>query len=104
VLRPFPLADAPRVQQFAGAREVALNTLTIPHPYPDGAAEEWIESHDAKFAEGTINFAIDDGDLVGAIGLPEGGLAAQLMGNEFTVHSSQENRSPMNYELVPCEL
>ena len=69
VLRPFTLADAPRVQQLAGAREVALNTLTIPHPYPDGAAEEWIASHDAKFEQGQINFAIDDGRLVGAIGL-----------------------------------
>lgn len=69
MLRPFTLADAPRVQQLAGAREVALNTLTIPHPYPDGAAEEWIGSHDAKFADGTINFAIDDGVLTGAIGL-----------------------------------
>ena len=69
VLRPFTLADAPRVQELAGAREVALNTLMIPHPYPDGAAEEWIGTHEAKLAEGVMNFAIDDGALVGAIGL-----------------------------------
>ena len=69
VLRPFTPADAPRVHQLAGAREVALNTLTIPHPYPDGAAEEWIDSHEAKFEQGHVNFAIDDGNLVGAIGL-----------------------------------
>jgi ribosomal-protein-alanine N-acetyltransferase len=69
VLRPFTLADAPRVQQLAAAREVALNTLSIPHPYPDGAAEDWISSHEAKFEQGHINFAIDDGLLVGAIGL-----------------------------------
>jgi [ribosomal protein S5]-alanine N-acetyltransferase len=68
-LRPFRLADAPRLQQLAGAREVALNTLLIPHPYPDGAAEEWIASHAVKFDEGTINLAIDDGELCGAIGL-----------------------------------
>ena len=67
VLRPFTLADAPRVQKLAGEREVALNTLTIPHPYPDGAAEEWIRSHELK--EGEVGFAIDDGQLVGAIGL-----------------------------------
>ncbi len=67
VLRPFTLADAPRVQQLAGAHEVALNTLSIPHPYPDGAAEEWIRSHEQK--KGEIGFAIDDGELVGAIGL-----------------------------------
>ena len=68
-LRPFTLADAPRVQQLAGAREVALNTLRIPHPYPDGAAAEWIATHPAKLAEGFYNFAVDDGQLAGAAGL-----------------------------------
>lgn len=68
-LRSFTLADAPRVQQLAGAREIALNTLTIPHPYPDGKAEEWISSHEKQEAEGSIAFAIDDGELVGACGL-----------------------------------
>ncbi|HEX9162744.1 MAG TPA: GNAT family protein [Thermoanaerobaculia bacterium] len=68
-LRPFEMSDAPRVQQLAGAREVALNTLLIPHPYPDGAAEEWIGLQKQKAEEGHINFAIDAGELVGAIGL-----------------------------------
>jgi ribosomal-protein-alanine N-acetyltransferase len=68
ILRPFTLADAPAVQQLAGAREVALNTLMIPHPYPDGAAEEWI----SKPRENVVNFAItirEEGALAGAIGL-----------------------------------
>ena len=65
-LRRFTAADAPDVQRLAGAREVALNTLLIPHPYPDGAAETWIATH-AQSAE--LTFAIDDGQLVGAIGL-----------------------------------
>jgi RimJ/RimL family protein N-acetyltransferase len=69
-LRPFTLADAPAVQELAGAYEVALNTLLIPHPYPAGAAEEWIGSHDAAFAENRIHhFAMDDGQLVGAMAL-----------------------------------
>ena len=42
VLRPFTLEDAPAVQRLAGAHEVASTTLTIPHPYEDGMAEEWI--------------------------------------------------------------
>jgi len=67
LLRAFTLDDAPHVQRLAGVREVALNTLHIPHPYPDGAAEAWI----AKQGEGAeIVFAIEsDGQLVGAIGL-----------------------------------
>jgi RimJ/RimL family protein N-acetyltransferase len=70
ILRPFTLADAPAVQQLAGARAVALNTLLIPHPYPDGAAEEWIARHGERSDD--VNFAItlrQGGDLIGAIGL-----------------------------------
>jgi [ribosomal protein S5]-alanine N-acetyltransferase len=73
VLRPFALSDAPAVQRLAGAREVAASTLNVPHPYPDGAAEEWIRSHAPKFAEGTLApFALtlrSDRALVGAMGL-----------------------------------
>ncbi|HUJ13861.1 MAG TPA: GNAT family N-acetyltransferase [Thermoanaerobaculia bacterium] len=67
LLRTFTIDDAPDVQRLAGAREVALNTLHIPHPYPDGAAEAWIE----KQEEGAeIVFAIEaEGQLAGAIGL-----------------------------------
>jgi [ribosomal protein S5]-alanine N-acetyltransferase len=72
VLRPFARTDAPLVQRLAGEREVALNTEHIPHPYPDGAAVAWIETHQEKFdAAGEIVFAIDlrgDG-LIGAIGI-----------------------------------
>lgn len=67
VLRPFSMADAPRVQQLAGAREVALNTMQIPHPYPDGAAAQWIAQQEANPDQ--YNFAIDDGQLAGSIGL-----------------------------------
>jgi len=72
VLRPFQLSDAPRVRELAGAREVAENTLSIPHPYPDGAAEAWISEHESAFRVGeTAAFAITlaDDTLVGAVGL-----------------------------------
>ena len=73
VLRPFDLADAPRVQQLAGVFAIADTTLAIPHPYPDGVAERWIASHGPGFAAGTLAaYAITsraDGALVGAIDL-----------------------------------
>jgi [ribosomal protein S5]-alanine N-acetyltransferase len=73
VLRPFRLADAPDVQRLAGAPEVAAGTLTIPHPYPDGAAEAWISSQaDSATSGQALHLAVErrkDGELVGAIGL-----------------------------------
>jgi RimJ/RimL family protein N-acetyltransferase len=69
-LRPFTLEDAPAVQRLAGAYEVALNTLLIPHPYPDGAAEAWIAGHERELEEkGIHHFALDAGELVGAMAL-----------------------------------
>jgi [ribosomal protein S5]-alanine N-acetyltransferase len=67
ILRPFVVADAPEVQRLAGVREVALNTINIPYPYPDGAAEAWI----AKHGNGPeMTFAIEHEDqLIGAVGL-----------------------------------
>lgn len=70
-LRPFTLADAPQVQRLVSAYEVALNTLTIPHPYPEGGAVEWISRHDEDYEQDRIvHFAIEaSGEVVGAIGL-----------------------------------
>ena len=42
ILREFALEGAPHVQRFAGAWEVACTLLSIPHPYKDGTAQEWI--------------------------------------------------------------
>jgi len=72
-LRPFTLADAPLVQQLAGAREIAAMTLSIPHPYEAEMAEEWLKTHPATFDEGiSVNFAIvlrERGVLCGSTGL-----------------------------------
>lgn len=73
LLRPFTIQDAPAVQRLAGDREIAANTVLIPHPYPEGAAEEWIRGHDEP-SDNDI-FAIEShdselaGELIGAIGL-----------------------------------
>lgn len=70
-LRPFTSGDADVVQRLVSAREIAENTLTIPHPYPASGAAEWIARHPIAFAEnGDEHWAIVDGDqLVGAIAL-----------------------------------
>lgn len=73
MLRPFGFDDALAVQVLAGAREVADTTLHIPHPYPTGAAEQWIATHPATWETGTgVTYAITDagtGVLMGAVGL-----------------------------------
>jgi RimJ/RimL family protein N-acetyltransferase len=73
LLRPFGFDDALAVQVLAGAREVADTTLHIPHPYPAGAAEQWIATHPATWEAGTgVTYAITDavtGALMGAVGL-----------------------------------
>lgn len=75
VLRPFEPSDAGAVQHLAGSREIASTTLKIPHPYPDGAAEEWISSHKGLHEGGKeLNFAVVEkrgAVLLGAIALME---------------------------------
>lgn len=70
-LRPFTFNDAQDVQRLAGDKKIAETTLDIPHPYPDGAAENWISNHQKECAENkSIIWAItikDSGELVGAI-------------------------------------
>ncbi len=65
VLRPFTLKDAAAVQRLAGDWAVADTTLSIPHPYPDGAAERWIAGHAERFASREI--------MALAVALREGG-------------------------------
>lgn len=73
LLRPFRATDASEVQRLAGDRRVAETTLTVPHPYPDGAAAVWIASHAPAFAaRKRMTLAVTmkaNGTLVGAIGL-----------------------------------
>ncbi|MFB2934611.1 GNAT family N-acetyltransferase [Aerosakkonemataceae cyanobacterium BLCC-F154] len=73
ILRPFMLSDAPEVQRLASDRAIAAVTLTIPHPYEDGMAEDWIKTHSKAFVEGKeVVFAItfpETNILCGAIGL-----------------------------------
>ena len=71
MLRAFEPSDAPSVQRLLSEREVAEQTLTIPHPYPEGAAAEFIGKHSEWIASGKrLIWAITmDGAVVGAMGL-----------------------------------
>jgi len=72
-LRPFIADDAFDIERLAGMREIADTTLTIPHPYPHGAAAEWILTHAPAWEAGTTaTFAVVEtasGHLVGVASL-----------------------------------
>ena len=73
VLRPYTLADAPRIASLAGDRDVAAGTLTLPHPYEERHAVEWIRAAESRFELGElVSLAItlrDSKTLIGSIGL-----------------------------------
>ena len=72
-LRPFIPDDAFDIERLAGMREIADTTLTIPHPYPHGAAAEWILTHAPAWENGTAaTFAVvenETGRLIGVASL-----------------------------------
>jgi ribosomal-protein-alanine N-acetyltransferase len=67
LLRAPAIADAARISLLAGDFEVASMTGTIPHPYSEEMAADWIRSH--QDGEEGVAFAIDlGGDLIGCVG------------------------------------
>jgi ribosomal-protein-alanine N-acetyltransferase len=73
ILRAFTLKDASDVQRLTGDWEVARTLLSVPHPYENGMAEEWISEQRPAFERGEgVNFAVvlrGRGELCGSIGL-----------------------------------
>lgn len=73
LLRPFCAEDAAQVQLLAGDRLIADTTDRIPHPYPDGAAEQWIATLAPDWNRGVrAVYAItlaSSGELAGCVGL-----------------------------------
>jgi ribosomal-protein-alanine N-acetyltransferase len=71
VLRAFTADDAPAAQEYVSSWELASTTAAIPHPYPPGAALEWIGTHAGRHASGeAVILAVtlrDSGELVGSI-------------------------------------
>lgn len=73
VLRSWRLDEGPRVEELAGAREIADTTARIPHPYPAGGGAAWIATHGPGWKAGEVaQFAIalvDTDEGVGTISL-----------------------------------
>lgn len=72
-LRPFTLDDAPNVRRLVNTKDIAATVVSIPHPYPEDGAIEWIGTHEAAFADQkSLHFAMTaraDGELLGCMGL-----------------------------------
>jgi ribosomal-protein-alanine N-acetyltransferase len=75
LLRPLTPDDAATVARLAGSREIAHTTISIPHPYSEDQAREWIGAHTGQSATGKeIVFGVvtrEDVQLIGAVGLRE---------------------------------
>ena len=73
VLRLFTQSDAPGVRELAGGWAVAKSTASLPHPYRQAMAEDWISGHDEARNRGAdLPYAVTrvhDGTLVGSLGL-----------------------------------
>jgi RimJ/RimL family protein N-acetyltransferase len=72
-LRPYALTDAQNVRAICNDFDIAKTTLTMPHPYEEGVAEEWIGKHAGLWEKGVeIIWAITlraSDELLGTISL-----------------------------------
>jgi len=73
ILRPLTPQDAPALSRLAGRREIADTTISIPHPYSEERARQWIAETAVLFTKGkSVVFATQlkrDGNLAGVAGL-----------------------------------
>ena len=71
LLRWLEPQDASAVQAGCSNWNVARMLARVPHPYPDGLAEEWIAGHADQRARGLGSaFAITlEGKLIGVVGI-----------------------------------
>jgi RimJ/RimL family protein N-acetyltransferase len=70
-LRTPQLDDAPAVQKLVRDERIARTTLNIPHPYPEGAAVEWIKRIHASDDDihPHLMFLKESDTLVGSVGM-----------------------------------
>ncbi len=69
-LRPLRLADAGLIALYSGNEKLARMTAVIPHPYPPGLAESFVERN-LSFGATLTTWALDTGadDENGLVGL-----------------------------------
>jgi RimJ/RimL family protein N-acetyltransferase len=72
-LRKLAESDAAQVARLAGHREIAHTTISIPHPYSEPQALEWIRKMNGQMSNpGDIVFAATlrgNSELIGTVGL-----------------------------------
>ena len=111
VLRAPRMSDTGALALYAGDQRVANMTTAIPHPYPPGAAEAYVEAIEADRSPETV-WAIDatpDGgsELVGVISVKRAaGEIGYWVGPPFwgTGYASEAALMVCRYLLVDCSL
>ncbi|KAM3094179.1 GNAT family N-acetyltransferase [Phormidesmis sp. 146-12] len=60
ILRPLTCGDVAFIQAVAGVREIADTMISIPHPYPDDEARQYVARQLAEFEAGySVTFVIE---------------------------------------------
>ena len=81
VLRPVEDTDGPAIRALASDPDVALKTARIPHPYPTGAEQEFIDRSKRLLASGQVLGCaierIDEAGMIGSIGLVINGVRSE---------------------------
>jgi len=95
-LRRFTLDDVSEVTRACQDPEIHRWTASIPHPYEEHHAREWIAKHDEFWAEGTrAPFAICSaprGDLLGSMSLDDIDLKDRIAGVGYWAAPWARNR------------
>lgn len=73
ILSAFTLEDAPRIAEFAGDYDVAEMLVDTPHPYPEGMADAWVDTHAEHWNHGNALYLAlrlrGDGLMLGCVEL-----------------------------------
>jgi len=84
-LRPLRDSDAGLISLYVGDERVALNLAVVPHPYPPGAAEAYIEYSRASDTDEIIWVIELNNELIGVI----------------SIHPKEDGRGNIGYWLAP---